>query len=157
MRILDWALALPEVNRETVLLVGNSGGGMATLHTAAADPRVTIAVPCCSYTNYVSPSGSRRHCPCNVIPGILDFGEYWDVAGLVAPRHLLTVNGREDPNHPVGEVDHAVARLKGIYRASGHGDRYEHRYGEGGHRFFKALMWPWVDRAIQDLAAARET
>ena len=153
MRILDWARALPEVDGDTVLMTGNSGGGMATLHTAAADPRVTIAVPCCSYNNYVSPHGTLRHCPCNAIPGIMDFGEYWDVAGLIAPRYLLTVNGKMDPAHPTAEVDHAVSRLSAIYRTAVHPDRYEHRYGEGGHRFFQALMWPWIERVVQSLTS----
>ena len=146
MRIIDWALALPEVDPGSVLLTGNSGGGMATLHTAAADPRITMAVPCCSYSNYVSPFGTLRHCPCNAIPDILTFGEYWDVAGLIAPRHLLTVNGRSDSLHPVEEVEHAALRLKAIYTAAGCADRYEHRFGDGGHRFFSALMWPWIDK-----------
>ena len=154
MRILDWALALPDVDRDTVVLVGNSGGGMATLHTAAADERVSIGVPCCSYNNYVSSQGTLRHCPCNAIPGILGFGEYWDVAGLVAPRYLLTVNGRMDPAHPVEEVDHAASRLKAIYQAAGCPESYEHRYGDGGHRFYSALMWPWMERAVRDLRTA---
>ena len=155
MRILDWALALPEVNRNAVLMMGNSGGGMATLHTAAADERVTMAVPCCSYSNYLSPFGTLRHCPCNAIPGILRFGEYWGVAGLVAPRHMLTVNGDGDSHHPVNEVDNAVSRLEMAYQAAGAADRYEHRYGHGGHRFYSDLMWPWIDRVIQTLPPAK--
>ncbi|MAG13420.1 MAG: hypothetical protein CMN78_02365 [Spirochaetales bacterium] len=154
MKILDWALGLPDVDGGTVLLTGNSGGGMATMHTAAVDDRVTMAVPCCSYNNYISPHGTMRHCPCNAIPGIFDFGEYWDVAGLVAPRHLLTINGKLDSLHPVEEVDHAVSRLRAIYAASGYSDRYDHRFGDGGHRFFADLMWPWVGDGII-LATAR--
>jgi len=154
MRILDWALALPEVNHNVVLMMGNSGGGMATLHTAAADERVTVAVPCCAYSNYLSPFGTLRHCPCNAIPGIMSFGEYWDVAGLVAPRHILTVNGDSDSFHPVGEVNHAVSRLKEIYQATGAANCYEHRFGHGGHRFYSDLMWPWIDQAIQTLTPA---
>ncbi|MFC1452216.1 alpha/beta hydrolase family protein, partial [Verrucomicrobiota bacterium] len=142
MRILDWALARPEVNSNVVLMLGNSGGGMATLHTAAADERVTIAVPCCAYSNYLSPLGTLRHCPCNAIPGLMTFGEYWDVAGLVAPRRMLTVNGDTDALHPVEEVNHAVSRLKEIYKAAGAANCYEHRFGHGGHRFYSDLMWP---------------
>ena len=152
MQILDWALGLPDVSAHTVLMVGNSGGGMATIHTAASDERVTVAVPCCSYNNYLSPQGTLRHCTCNAVPGILEFGEFWDVAGLIAPRHLLTVNGDQDSFHPVEEVDHAVESLKRIYRTAGVPDHYEHRYGKGGHRFFSALMWPWIDEAIQAVA-----
>jgi hypothetical protein len=151
MRILDWALELPEVNKDVVLMMGNSGGGMATIHAAAADERILMSVPCCSFSNYVSPFGTLRHCPCNVIPGILTFGEFWDVAGLIAPRRLLTVNGDSDALHPVEEVDNAVASLKRIYRTAGAGDSYAHRYGHGGHRFYSDLMWPWIGKAMQGL------
>ena len=152
MRILDWALALSEVRQDVVLMMGNSGGGMASLHTTAVDERIHIAVPCCSYSNYVSPYGTLRHCTCNAIPGILGFGEFWDVAGLVAPRRMLTVNGDSDSLHPVDEVNYAVARLKKIYQAADAADNYEHRFGHGGHRFYSDLMWPWIDQAVQELS-----
>ena len=153
MRVLDWTMELPTVDAGRVLMVGNSGGGMATLHTAASDERIQVAVPCCAYNNYVSPQGTLRHCPCNAVPGLLDFGEYWDVAGLVAPRFLLTVNGRKDVLHPVPEVDDAVSRLEAIYQSAGAGERYEHRYGDGGHRFYSALMWPWIEGAMGKVMA----
>ena len=148
MRLLDWALTLPEVDGGRVLLTGNSGGGMATLHTAACDERITVAVSCCAYNSYVNASGASNHCPCNVIPGILRFGEYWDVAGLVAPRPLMTLNGARDPAHPVAEIDPAVAELQRIYTAAGVPDRYQHRYGDGGHRIYSDLLWPFVDDAF---------
>ena len=93
MRLIDWASGLPEVADGRVLMLGNSGGGMATLHAAACDERIGVAVPCCAFDNYISPRGTMRHCPGNAVPGMLTFGEYWDVAGLIAPRSLLTVNG----------------------------------------------------------------
>lgn len=148
MRLFDWALTLPNVKSDTLLLTGNSGGGMATIHTAAADERVTMAVGCCAFTNYVSPQGVLRHCPCNLIPGMLDFGEYWDVASLIAPRKLLTVNGKADPAHPVAEVQHAADQLKSHFTAAGCADHYDHRFGDGGHRFFHDVMWPWIEQAM---------
>ncbi len=93
----------------------------------------------------MSPAGTLRHCPCNAVPGLLAFGEFWDVAGLLAPRPLLTVNGRHDGLHPTDEVDAAVARLAKIYAAAGAEGRYEHRYGEAGHRFYADIMWPWIE------------
>ena len=118
--------------------------------TAACDDRISVAVPCCAYNNYMSFEGTLRHCPCNAIPGIFRFGEYWDVAGLIAPRALLTVNGSGDSLHPVAEVDAAVSRLREIYMAAGAAQMYEHRYGEGGHRFYSDLMWPWIESNIGD-------
>ena len=38
------------------------------------------------------------------VPGILSWGEFSDVAGLIAPRHQLIVNGRQDPLFPLAEV-----------------------------------------------------
>ena len=151
MRILDVALAWPAVDTSRVLMLGNSGGGMATLHTAACDPRVTVVVPSCAFNRYVGDHLALRHCACNMIPGMLRLGEMWDIAGLVAPRPLLTVNGRDDALHPVHEVDDAAARLAAIYEASetdsgvGAGDRYAHRWGEGGHQFYPDHIWPWVE------------
>lgn len=149
MRLIDWALALPGVADGSVLMLGNSGGGMATLHAAACDERIDVAVPCCAFNNYISPRGTMRHCPCNVVPGMLTFGEYWDVAGMIAPRMLLTVNGLHDALHPVTEVDHAVSRLRAIYAVAGCGDHYEHEYGPEGHRFYGSIMWPWIENALR--------
>jgi hypothetical protein len=148
MRIIDWAITRPDVDGDRILMLGNSGGGMATAHTAACDDRISVAVPCCAYNNYMSFEGTLRHCPCNAIPGIFRFGEFWDVAGLIAPRPLLTVNGLTDSLHPVSEVNAAVSRLREIYTASGAPERYEHRYGDGGHRFYSDLMWPWIEAHI---------
>lgn len=86
MRLIDWASELPEVNAEHILMMGNSGGGVITIFTAAVDPRITVAVPSCSYCSLVAESGFVHHCDCNTVPGILRFGEIWDIAGLIAPR-----------------------------------------------------------------------
>ncbi len=147
-RIMDWAAGLPEVNAKDILMMGNSGGGMVTIYAAACDERITIAVPSCSFCVLVSPQGRIYHCDCNMIPGILGFGDFYDVAGLIAPRHLLTVNGRTDALFSVADVSHAAERVRAIFAASGHSARYRHRWGSAGHRFYKDLMWPFVLGAL---------
>jgi dienelactone hydrolase len=148
MRIMDWASALPEVDARTTLMLGNSGGGMVTTYTAACDTRVRIAMPSCSYNSLVGEDGLIHHCDCNGVPGILQFGEFWDIAALIAPRHLITVNGSHDSLHPTHKVDAAVKRLRDLFAVAGVPERYEHKYGDGGHRFYKTLFWPFVDRAV---------
>jgi len=150
-RFLDWALAELPVDRRFVLMLGNSGGGMITTYAAACDERIGTTIPSCSFSLYVRPDGKVSHCTCNTVPGILRFGEFYDVAGLISPRHLLLVTGRHDPLHVPAHVDMAVARLRRIYEAAGAGERFEHRYGEAGHRFYADLMWPFVDRAMAEL------
>jgi dienelactone hydrolase len=109
-RIIDWAATLPDVDTTNVLMMGNSGGGVVTLYTAACDERITIAVPSCPFSTYASPNGYIYHCDCNLIPGILEFGEMGDVAGLIAPRYLLAVNGRKDSLHSHSDIERSVQR-----------------------------------------------
>lgn len=151
MRLMDWALTLPQVDTNAgVLMLGNSGGGMATLHTAAADQRVTTAVCSCAFNHYVSPQGVLLHCTCNMIPGIATFGEMWHVASLIAPRRLLTVNGNADKYHPVADVEFAAKQLARLHAEAGCPDQYTHRFGNGGHRFYAQIMWPWIQQATKD-------
>ena len=77
-----------------------------------------------------------------MVPGLLTFGEMHDVAGLIAPRHLLVVNGRRDELFLNADVEEAVARLADIYAAAGAEDRCHLVVGNGGHRFYAAEAWP---------------
>jgi dienelactone hydrolase len=149
-RLLDWALQLPAVDARRVLMMGNSGGGMATLYTAAMDARITVAVPSCSFTTVTSADGRIYHCDCNAVPGILNWGDLYDVAGLIAPRRMLAVNGRKDRLHAAAAIERAAQRAHVIFRAAGHGERFRHAWGAEGHRFYSDLMWPFVMAALQD-------
>jgi len=146
--ILDWATQLPEVDSTKILMMGNSGGGMVTLYASACDERVTVAVPSCSFTSIVSDHGFVFHCDCNLVPGLLTWGGSEEIAGLIAPRSLLAVNGREDSLHSPEAIEKAAEGAKKIYAAAGAPDRFEHRWGEGGHRFYPDLMWPFVKEAL---------
>jgi dienelactone hydrolase len=145
-RLIDWAATRDDVDARRVLMMGNSGGGMVTLYAAACDERITIAVPSCSFTTLASPKGYIYHCDCNLVPGILEFGDLYDVAGLAAPRRLLAVSGRHDALHSPADVDRAADRVRAIYAAAGCKDRFDHRWGEAGHRFYADLMWPFIEQ-----------
>lgn len=147
-RIVDWAIELPRVDSRNILMMGNSGGGMVTLYASACDERITVAVPSCSFTTIAGTEGRIYHCDCNAVPGILRFGDLYDVAGLIAPRSLLVVNGRHDRLHSKTAIDFAVERLRAIYEAAGKPERFEFRWGEAGHRFYADLMWPFVLEAV---------
>jgi hypothetical protein len=147
-RILDWALARPDVDGRTVLMMGNSGGGMVTMFTAACDPRIGIAVPSCSFAPSVGAAGYIFHCDCNMVPGLLEIGGLAGVVGLVAPRHLLAVNGRLDPLFSSAEIERGAAEVRSVYQAAGVPDHFQHRWGPAGHRFYQDLMWPFVAAAM---------
>jgi len=147
-RVLDYASGLDGVDASRVLVMGNSGGGVLTLYTAACDTRVSVAVPSCSFCTFVGEDGRVHHCDCNAVPGILTFGDMYDVASLVAPRHMMIVNGRQDTLFPLPEIDRAAAAVARAYEAAGAPERFAHRYGEGGHRFYMDLTWPFIEGAL---------
>ncbi len=147
-RILDWAFTLPDVDPSDTLMMGNSGGGMVTMFAAACDERIDIAVPSCSFAPTISQAGYIFHCDCNMVPGLLDLGGLPGVCGLIAPRHLLAVSGRHDTLFSQEAVEEAAARVQSLYRAAGCPQRFEHRWGAEGHRFYKDLMWPFVSAAM---------
>ena len=148
-RLLDWALANLDVDRQRIAITGNSGGGTTALHAAACDTRIAVAVPSCYFCTYEGSIGSIRHCDCNYIPGILRLGEMYDVAGLIAPRPFCAIAGREDPIFPIQHVEASFARLQQIYNVAGVAEQCELYIGEGGHRYYAAGAWPFIRRHFQ--------
>lgn len=145
MALIDWALETFDVDASNILCMGNSGGGMVTTYAAAIDPRIATAVASCSFAPFVAPGGFIHHCDCNAVPGIMRYGEFWDVAALIAPRRFLVVHGKEDPLFTVAECERAAAEVRRVYEAAGAAGAFELRWGEAGHRFYKELMWGFIE------------
>lgn len=147
-RLIDWALGALPVDPARIAITGNSGGGTVSLFAAACEPRITVAMPSCFFCTFAGSIGSIFHCDCNYVPGMLRLGEMDDVAGLIAPRPLLLIAGRDDTIFPLRHVRTAFARLRRIYRAAGVPARCRLYVGAGGHRYYKAAAWPFVRAAF---------
>jgi dienelactone hydrolase len=147
-RLIDYAATRPEVDADHIAITGNSGGGTVSLFAAACDPRITVAVPSSYFCTFEASIGSIHHCECNYVPGIMTVAEMYDVAGLIAPRHFMAVAGREDPIFPYPATQLAFERLKRIYAVAGVPERCQLYTGEGGHRYYKAGVWPFVREAF---------
>ena len=60
-----------------------------------------------------------------------------EIAGLIAPRPLVIVSGKEDGIFPLPTAEHEFSRLKDIYyKNSASPDNCIHVKGDGGHRFY---------------------
>ncbi len=148
MRLIDYAATRPEIDTSRVAVTGNSGGGTTSLFAAALDERISAAVPGSYFCTFLGSIGSIRHCTCNYVPGIMELAEMADVAGLIAPRPLLIVNGEQDPIFPADATRAAFDATRQIYAAAGAPDACQLYFGDGGHRYYKAPVWPFVAKAL---------
>lgn len=141
-RAIDYLLTRKDVSPGRIGAMGNSGGGTTALMAAALLPRLAFAMPSASFCTFKDSIMPIRHCCCNYVPNLLQLAEAADVAGLVAPRPLVIVNGREDRIFPVEAAGEAMAQVKEIYSALGAEQNLQWVIGEGGHRFYEKDAWP---------------
>ena len=147
-RILDWALKLPNADKSRTVMLGNSGGGVATAYTAAIDDRIKAAIPSCSFTSTTSAEGFIFHCDCCAIPGIVDWGDFSDIGGLVAPRPLLIVHGQKDGLHDREDVDRNASNVGRIYEAASASNALDQFWGTKGHQFYPQAMWQFLEEHL---------
>jgi len=153
-RLIDWALIHLNVDKRRIAITGNSGGGTISLFASACDERITVAVPSCYFCTFEDSIGIIHHCECNYIPGILELGEMFDVAGLIAPRPFCAIAGKDDPIFPLKGVKYAFNKLRHIYGVAGVPERCELYVGEGGHRYYKQGAWPFIRKWFERFGKA---
>ena len=130
------------LDTDNIALMGNSGGGTATYYTACLDERVKLAVPSCAVCTYKHSIAAMKHCVCNFVPNIANYFDMGDLAGLIAPRKLVVVNGKNDDIFPEPGVIESFDIIKKMYAAAGAPDNCALVTGNGGHRFYADDAWP---------------
>ena len=130
--------------------MGNSGGGTATYYAACMEERICLAMPSCAVCTYKDSIGAMHHCSCNYVPNIANYFDMGDLAGIIAPRKLIVVNGVEDKIFPKDGVNETYEVIKDMYRAAGAENNCAHVEGPEGHRFYADLSWPVLHQMMGD-------
>ncbi len=156
MRAIDFIESRPELDKTRIGCMGNSTGGTVTFYAACVDPRIRLSVVSCSYCTYAESWMKIQHCACGYLPGILKVADMGDLAGLVAPRNLLIVAGKEDYLATIEGVHTAFAQTKRIFTAAKCADNVELIVGDGGHQFYPDLAWPRIQNAVSAWGASDE-
>jgi dienelactone hydrolase len=148
MRTLDYIETRPDLDARRVGCVGISGGGTCALFAAALDQRIRCTYLSGCLNTFRASIMSVPHCIDNYVPGILNWAEMYDVAGLIAPRPLFSEAGDHDPIFPVAAAKESFQRVKDIYAVLGAESSVAQEIFDGGHRFDGEGGWPFTVAAL---------
>lgn len=148
MRAIDWIETRKDLDADRVGCLGISGGGTCTLFTTALEPRIKAALVSGYLNTFRDSILSIGHCMDNYVPGILNWCEMSDVAGLVAPRPLYFESGERDRIFPVEAAREAFGEVKKIYEVFGAADQTGHETFPDEHVFFGRQGVPFLARAL---------
>ena len=135
----------PQIDTDRIAVMGNSGGGTTALFAPAVDERIAAAMPSCYFCGFADSIGALYHCECNYVPGIINYFDMGDIAGLIAPRPLIIVSGQKDNIFPIASAKEQFEIAKVYYERAGVPQNIRHVIGPEGHRFYADLSWPVFD------------
>ena len=144
-RLIDYLETRPEFDTCRLGAMGISGGGMHTFFSSCLDVRIKASVISGYYSTFASSILAMDHCPCNFIPGLAEFGEMYDLIGLIAPRPILIEAATRDPIFPIQAVRESVSKAVNLYKIFNAEDQVEFDFFEGRHEISgrKAYDFLW--------------
>jgi len=148
MRAIDWIETRKELDPRRVGCMGISGGGTCTTFAAALEPRIRAAMISGYLNIFRDCIMSLSHCIDNYVPGILDWAEMYDVAGLIAPRPLFVESGTKDDIFPIEASKASFARVKKVYGVFGAADNARQEVFEGEHSFHGVQGLPFLAKHL---------
>lgn len=148
MRTIDFIATRKELDASRIGCVGISGGGTCTLFSAALEPRIKAAFVSGYLNTFRDSVGSLSHCIDNYVPGIMNWAEMYDIAGLIAPRPLIIESGRKDDIFPIEASAESFRKVSGIYNVFGAGNRVEHDVFDEAHSFWGKKGVPFLARHL---------
>ncbi len=122
-----------------IAAIGNSGGGTLTLFLAALSPDL-CAIASSGYPSTFEfiARKEKKHCHCNLLPGVVGQIEMWQLYGLFAPRPLFLCQGDQDSLFPSDLFFSTARKVKTAYDAIGTAAGFRSNVFSGEH--------PWDTR-----------
>src|SRR5262249_31767694 len=124
------------------------GGGTVTLFAAALEPRLQVAMVSGYLNTFRDSVGSLAHCVDNYIPGILNWAEMHDIAGLIAPRPLFVESGEKDNIFPIQASRESFEKVQSIYKVFDSAELVEQEVFPGEHSFWGKRGIPFLSRHL---------
>jgi dienelactone hydrolase len=153
IRTVDYLQTRREVDPERIACAGLSNGGWRAVFLAGLDPRIKAACVVGWMTSFrnLIPHHEVYTVPSGMIPGLLDYMDYPDIASLMMPNPLLVVHGQRDSLFPPDGVKAAIDNLRECYQTIGKPERFNIMYFDGPHKFplqAQQKMMDWFDKWV---------
>jgi dienelactone hydrolase len=148
MRTMDFIQTRQELDGNRVGCMGISGGGTVTVFATALEPRIRAALVSGYLNTFRDSISSIVHCTDNYVPGILNWAEMHDVAGLIAPRPLFVESGEKDNIFPLAASLASFNAVRDIYAVFGATDRVEQEVFPEAHSFHGRRGIPFLVRHL---------
>ncbi len=129
----------PRVDKEKVGACGNSGGGTLSLFVAAIVPEVKVLSSSgypCDFTYILMKE--RRHCCCNLLPGVAKGPEMWEVLSIFAPKPMLLEQGKFDDLIPLDLAQRNARKVENTYIQLGARENFNFEFTQEKHSWTKA-------------------
>ena len=153
LRDLRWAIDLlasrTEVDQERIGCAGLSYGGRMTMLVSAIDSRVRVAAISGALNLMQERMMKRFRCGSQVIPGLLQYGDYSEIGSLIAPRPCVWETGSGDGLIVAGWDDLFRNRLRRTYKALDADDQLYFDRFEGGHQWSGKIAFPLFERLLK--------
>jgi dienelactone hydrolase len=148
MRTIDYIETRSELDQNRVGCMGISGGGTVTVFSTALEPRIRVALVSGYLNTFRDSIGSLAHCADNYVPGILNWAEMYDIAGLIAPRPLFVESGEKDNIFPIQASIASFNEVKKIYSIFGVAENVDQEVFPDEHSFWGKRGIPFLARQL---------
>jgi len=154
VRTVDYLITRPEVDPDRIGCVGLSVGGLRSCHLAALDDRIKAAVVVGWMASYPAQLKSRIGHTIGftkLVPGLMRYLDYPDVASLAMPSALLVINGSKDGLFDLGGVRACFTKLSACYAKAGVSEKFRGRLYDTPHEFNTEMQqeaWEWLARWV---------
>jgi len=148
MRTIDYIETRSELDRNRLGCMGISGGGTVTVFSTALEPRIRVALVSGYLNTFRDSIGSLAHCADNYVPGVLNWAEMHDIAGLIAPRPLFIESGEKDNIFPIQASIASFNEVKKIYSVFGVSDNVDQETFPDEHSFWGKRGIPFLARHL---------
>jgi len=135
IRTLDWMDIRPEINSNRIGCAGVEAGGAVALFSAALDARIHACLVSSYLNTFRDSILAIPNCVDQYVPGILDWAEMFDIAGLIAPRPLFIESGSQDPQFPIASAKSSFAKVQKIYEIFDAADKLQQDVWDGASAF----------------------